>query len=110
MRKFLLTLAAALALAVTAPTLVSAGPVVGGSMLKALAEGNSSVEKAYYYGYRGYYRPYRSYGYYRPYRSYGYYRPYYGYYGYYRPYRNYGYYAPYRYYGYNRPYRYYRYW
>jgi hypothetical protein len=100
MRKFVLTLAAAAALAVTAPTLASATPMIGGGAVKAAAETVSDVENVHYYGYRGYYRPYRSYGYYRPYR----------YYGYYRPYRYYGYYSPYRYYGYYRPYRYYRYW
>jgi hypothetical protein len=50
--------------------------MIGGGAVKAAAETVSDVENAYYYGYRGYYRPYRYYGYYRPYRYYGYYRPY----------------------------------
>ena len=90
MRNIVMVVGAAVALAL-APQLASAAPTAGGGAFKAAAETVGSVENVYYrrryYGYRGYYRPYRyyGYGYRRPYR-------YYGYRGYYRPYRYYGYY------------------
>jgi hypothetical protein len=80
MRKCLLSLALAAALAGIAPQLSSAMPALSGGALRLPAEATSRVETVqYYYAPYGYYRPY--YGYARPYAYYGY-SPGYSYYSY----------------------------
>lgn len=83
-------------------------PIIGGAIAGAVV-GDALAPHRKYYGYYGYYRPYRYYAYWRPHR---YWRNYY-YSAYYAPYRYYAYWQPYHYYrhyAYYRPYRYFAYW
>jgi hypothetical protein len=70
MRKSMLMIVSAAAIATAIPQCASAAPTINGAALKAAAEAASPVQSAHYYGYRRYYGGYgyRGYGY----RGYGY--------------------------------------
>jgi hypothetical protein len=84
MRQSALLFAAAAAFVAAVPTLSSALPAMDQGIVAAQSVAAPGIQKAYYPGAYGYYRPYAYYSYYRPYVYYGYAQPYasYSYYPY----------------------------